>query len=170
MLTQAEVWRLFDYNPKTGEFRWRHQFGRARAGERAGWATPHGYWMIGFGRRMHYAHRLAWLYVHGVWPGHLDHKNRDKLDNRIENLRPATHSQQHANAWLRSDNKLGVKGVKRHSNGYAVRITVARREIYVGWFKTLEEAAQAYRDAAVRHFGEFAYTGDQHEPSRNRAT
>ena len=95
MLTADRVLELLDYDPETGHFRWRVTKGSKRmAGEVAGCLYGKGYWSIGIDRRLYYAHRLAWLYVHGEWPKRvIDHINRDKLDNRIVNLRDVTISE-----------------------------------------------------------------------------
>ena len=155
MLTQAELRERLFYSPENGEFWW---LGKNLMPEReAGTVGSHGYltiWLLG---QMYLAHRLAWFYVHGVWPkGQIDHANREKLDNRIANLREARMSQQRANQLCRRDNKLGVKGVELHTNRYRARIMVKGRYVDLGRFDTIEEASLAYRNAALHYYGEFA--------------
>lgn len=79
------------YDPVTGLFTRK----TSRFGQRAvmGGKAASGYILIGVGSGRYLAHRLAWLYVHGVWPDPdkvIDHINRDRSDNRICNLREAT--------------------------------------------------------------------------------
>lgn len=91
-----------------------------------------------------------------------EHINGDTLDNRDENLRPATRRENEQNKLVRRDNKLGVKGVRRYvlkSTGrykYEARITHMGKEIHLGVSDTAEEAGKMYEDAAHRLFGEFA--------------
>ena len=89
----------------------------------------------------------------------VDHINRNGLDNRRANLRPATRSQNSRNASKRSDNTSGFKGVgiyKPYGN-WRARITVETgKRITVGYFKTPLEAAIAYDEAAIKYHGEFA--------------
>lgn len=105
---------------------------------------------------------MAWLYVYGEWPDfEIDHINGDAHDNRICNLRRATHQQNMANSKVRAHNASGLKGVQRHtlSRKWRARIQVSGRTIHIGLFDTKEEAHEAYMRAARFHFGEFATDG-----------
>lgn len=103
----------------------------------------------------------------------IDHKDRDPSNNRRGNLRVALHGQNRANSGLNSNNKSGYKGVhfrpalphlnsarKRRSDAgvgiWYAQINVEGKKIYLGSFKTAEEAHAAYEVAALEHFGEFA--------------
>jgi hypothetical protein len=91
-IDQYDLHRLLHYNPETGIFVWRKPLSKqVSPGDRAGsLCRPRGYWQISIKGKNYPAHRLAWLYIHGEWSTperHIDHKNRDKLDNRIANLR-----------------------------------------------------------------------------------
>lgn len=101
-----------------------------------------------------YLHRL----ILDPGPGlTVDHINRDKLDNRRANLRPATHTQQKANQPLRPDNTTGYRGVSRHAGGgWRAQITIGRRQIYLGRFTDPHAAAREYDRAALSVWGEFA--------------
>lgn len=83
-----------------------------------------------------------------------DHANRNKHDNQKLNLRLATRSQNNANRV--SYGKLPYKGVKKANSKWMARITVDKKEIYLGVFVEIEDAARAYDTAATLHFGEFA--------------
>lgn len=90
--------------------------------------------------------------------GHIDHKNHNKLDNRKENLRFCTNSQNHANApkQKREDATSKYKGVGRKRNKWRARIEVEGRQKSLGSFAREDVAALAYDMAATRYFGEFA--------------
>lgn len=86
---------LYDYNPKTGKF---YRGAGSGFGKEVGTPQTRGYLKITI-RGVHYlAHRLAWLYVHGVWPSKvIDHINGITSDNRIDNLRDVSHQQNSRN-------------------------------------------------------------------------
>lgn len=88
----------------------------------------------------------------------VDHINRNGLDNRRENLRIATRSQNNGNTKIPSHNTSGVKGVSydKDRNLWAAHIKTHGRKKFLGRFGTKEEAASAYDRAAAQHFGEFA--------------
>jgi hypothetical protein len=160
---------LLDYDPETGIFSWRkdlpHKTGVRRAGMIAGSINGSGYTIIGFrfdGKRVSYkAARLAWLYVHGVWPkSDLDHKNRDRTDDRISNLRECTQSQNNANRTIFPGKPLKFKGVyqyKSWGDGYFAVIHKDKKRIRLGPFDTPEEAHRAYLEQAEKLYGEFSY-------------
>ncbi len=86
----------------------------------------------------------------------VDHKNLNRLDNRKENLRFATKSQNQWNRGLSRANKTGFKRVFRHPHGrYSSSIGVFGKTIYLGMFSTPEEAHAAYVEAAKKHHGDF---------------
>lgn len=87
-----------------------------------------------------------------------DHINRNGLDNRRENLRQCTRSQNAQNAKLRSDNTSGYKGVtySKTNKGYVVFIRVKGKRKYLGCFNTATEAARIYDENALIYHGEFA--------------
>lgn len=160
MITQQELKDLLDYDPLTGLFRW-HVVGqgwRRRNSNLAG-SIKEGRVVLRIKGKMYKAHRLAWLYMTGSWPnGIMDHKNRDGTDNRFSNLREATASQSLANRM--SNRKQGLKGTTFHKKGnlWNARVKKDGKEISLGYFKTAEEAHQAYKEAAIRIHGEFAFT------------
>lgn len=160
MISRQELRRLLHYDPRTGRFVWiiTPKHGSTKAGDEAGCVKfvgvprrPYRYIkLFGCGYR---AHRLAFLYMLGVWPpADVDHRNGETLNNRWRNLREATRSQNMANQGAQANNALGLKGVSRCGRRY--RAQVQKR--YLGCFDTAEEAHAAYRVAAREHFGEFA--------------
>jgi hypothetical protein len=95
----------------------------------------------------------------------IDHINRDTLDNRRENLRSATPSQQNCNQDLRRDNATGVKGVSfnKHVGRYEAYVAINGKRRFHELFDTLEEAASAVKEARKRLHQEFACNGDANE-------
>ena len=95
--SREEVASLLTYDAATGEFFWkRYRNGFVLAGARAGQVLRSGYRSITINRRGCLEHRLAWLLTHGCVPDadmDIDHINRDRTDNRIENLRVVSRSQ-----------------------------------------------------------------------------
>lgn len=87
-----------------------------------------------------------------------DHKNGNKLDNRKENLRICTYSQNNYNIPKKKDNISGCKGVGFHtkSGKYRSRIVVNKKAIHLGLFTKIEDAYNAYCAACKKYHGEFA--------------
>lgn len=105
-------------------------------------------------------HRLVMQPPRGMT---VDHINGNPLDNRRENMRLATRSQNAMNRGPDADNRSGYKGVYRHKgarqpNGkpWIALIQANRKRRHLGCFATAEEAAAAYRQAAIELHGEFA--------------
>ena len=118
MITQKELKELLHYDPGTGVFVWKNIItaNQKKNGDVAGGYDDKGYIKIRINYKHYLAHRLAWLYVYGEWPSkHLDHINRNPSDNRISNLREATHLENNKNASKRKDNTSGYKGVNWHA-------------------------------------------------------
>jgi len=87
----------------------------------------------------------------------VDHINRNPLDNRRENLRVCTHSQNCMNRPKQSNNTTGYKGVtyRKRDRRYEAQIKAKGKKYWLGSFTTAEEASQAYKEAATRHHGQF---------------
>ena len=104
------------------------------------------------------AHRLIFKWMTGVDPIQIDHRDRDRLNNRWDNLRNATQSQNQANVGAMRHNRIGLKGVKHAPSGanYIARININGRQRHLGMFSTPEAAHAAYLTAARARWGEFA--------------
>lgn len=152
-LTQDLLKSLLNYDPDTGVFTWLVQRrGTAKAGTTAGSINGCGYIHIRVNIKMYPAHRLAWLYVYGVWPSKgLDHINRVRTDNRIANLREATDGENKQNCSLHRNNSSGIKGVGRNQGKWRARISVDDRQIYLGRYTTIEDAIAARKAAEVKY-------------------
>jgi len=124
-------------------------------GSVAGSLSKFGYITVHFQAVLFKAHRLVWLHVHGEPVPEIDHIDGDRSNNRIDNLRIATRSQNRANSGTSKNNTSGIKGVNAHKNRFHARIMHNGTAIHLGSFKTVEEAAKARREAAERLHGEF---------------
>ena len=158
-LTADRLRELFHYDKDTGVFTRLVNCSNVRAGAVAGCLKNDGYLCIRVDGRLYSAHRLAWFYMTGEWPGlHIDHANSDRSDNRWANLREATYSQNNANSIVRKDNKSGFKGASRSGKrlGWQACIRWEGRSKHLGYFDSPEAAHAAYLAAANELFGEFA--------------
>lgn len=166
-LTVEHLREVLHYDQDTGI--WTRKINRGRnnrykAGEIVGHLNAaDGYITIRLDNILYLAHRLAWFYMTGQWPKHqVDHKNLNRSDNKWLNLREATHGQNVQNSSLRKNNISGFKGAHKMTRKYKLRrpfrarITVDRKEIYIGSFRSAKEAHKAYLEAATFHFGEYA--------------
>ena len=166
MLTQSELKELMHYDPAAGQFvRLKARFHPQRIGQIAGCVNKHprrGYVVIKIHGKSYEAHRLAWLYMTGEWPkSQIDHRDEDKTNNRWDNLREATHTQ---NIWHRGkqkNNASGIRGVYWRADIGKWRAVLqagrkaGRKALFSAHFATREEAAAAYAVAARAYFGEF---------------
>lgn len=158
-LTCERLRQVLDYDPGTGLFRWRVSLRKGFAGRIAGTTDTGGYIIIGIDGLRYFAHRLAWMFVHGAFPpDQIDHIDRNTGNNRIANLRPATGSQNLANMAMRITNTSGKKGATWHKRAgkYQSQIKVSGRCVYLGLFNDPESANAAYAAAAKHYYGEYA--------------
>lgn len=114
---------------------------------------------VRLGGRCYQVHRLIWEMHYGPIPAlaEVDHKDGDGLNNRIENLRLASRSQNQRNVGLTRRNSTGFKGVSyfRDSGKFRADIHVNGKTKYLGQFETATEAHFAYVTAAKKLHGEF---------------
>lgn len=164
MITQEYLKELFTYD--NGVLYWKVNRGRrAKAGSMAGHNNYNKKgdeyrWKINIDGKKYARYRLVYLMHHGYLPLIVDHKNAITTDDRIENLRAATVSQNSQNAKMKKSNSSGFKGVylNRHKTRYIASITANRKVMRLGSFSTAEEAAAAYEAASIKYHGEFRRT------------
>jgi len=186
--SQAEIKSVLTYNPLTGEWIWLKrtpgmfittirksrgeispemncQIWNGRwAGKLAGSIDDNGYLVIRFGDHQYKAHILAVIYMTGVYPKMVDHADLNRSNNKWDNLRPATRSQNNSNVGPRKTNKLGVKGVCRKGSKFQARLSVDGKCHYLGKFSTLDEATEAVANAAALLHGDFAHSSTRLVP------
>lgn len=149
-ITAENIKDLLHYEPESGAFTWKvnvGRFGRIPAGSLAGSVNKcHGYTAISYGGHLYPAHRVAWLYMTGEWPkDEIDHINRQRSDNRWENLRSVTRADNLLNKCLYKSNKSGFAGVgwhKRIGKWQAV-LRVKNTRMHLGYWDDLIAAASA---------------------------
>lgn len=151
-LTHERLKSVLDCDPKTGIFKRRKA--TAARGHEVGDVMANGYLRIGIDRKRYLAHRLAWFYVHGVWPTYeVDHKNRVKTDNRIKNLRDATPSMNQHNRGIPQHNTTGYQGVsfEVRTCKWVAQIVAQRKHHFLGRFNSPQAAHEAYLAAKRIH-------------------
>jgi HNH endonuclease len=158
MLTQERLRELLVYDPLTGVFVWKVKRKQMNPGDEAGRLDTKGHRQITVDNKRYLAHRLVWLYVHGTFPeNQLDHRDQNKENNRIENLREASNAQNQQNRGPNKNNKLGCKGVHRHRSGkFVATLRADGQSIYLGIFELKDDAVAAHSLAEKEYFGEFA--------------
>jgi hypothetical protein len=162
MITADMVREALSYDLDSGVFRWAKRINKKTVpGRVAGYRPDGGYAQIRIAGKLYKAHRLAWLWMTGEWPsGEVDHKDRDRSNNRWLNLRLASPSENKCNIGKLSNNSTGYKGVcfqpRATHRPYTAEIRFKGVRRYLGSFRTAEEAHAAYRRAAEQQHGEFA--------------
>lgn len=162
-----ELKEVLHYDPDTGIITWkinRYKGFKNSAlvgtkGEVAGCLTKNGYREIRYKNRRYYEHRIAFFFINNYLPDFIDHVDRDKSNNKINNLRECNKSQNEQNKEVRSNNTSGYRGVsyKKRNFKFASRINLNGKEIFLGYFEKAEDAAKTYDKKATELFGEFAY-------------
>jgi hypothetical protein len=149
MITQDQVKELFNYDKRTGDLTWKAPLNCSiKIGAAAGYVDANGYLISQIAGKKYKNHRIIFLYCHGYLPPILDHIDADKLNNRIDNLRVCTLSENSHNANIRKDNKSGIKGVSfsRSSKKWLAQIQVNGKKIYIGLFDSIKCAEKAVRE------------------------
>ena len=154
---------ILKYDSEDGVFTWNVTLSRrACAGNEAGSISKNGYRYIAIDGHKHLAHRLAWFYVHGVWPAdQIDHIDCVRSNNALANLREANMSNNGANGLLRSTNTSGYKGVSwdARKRKWVAGVKKNYKRHVLGLFDDPYEAHLVYIAGANRLHGEFAREG-----------
>jgi HNH endonuclease len=159
-LTVEMAKELFYFDPTIKTLRWRVTVsnGKIKAGSIAG-RIQDGYWCVGIGKKRNIkVHRVVWLLYYGCWPSNdIDHINLDKSDNRIENLRDVTMSQNLMNRAKQKNNTSGFKGIHWCSDRqrWRAHIGFEKKKINLGYYKNIEDAVKVRIDKEMQLFKEF---------------
>ena len=159
-ITQSYLKEIFDYR-EDGNLIWKKPIGkRSKHGEVAGHLKKsNGYICVGIKTKTYYAHRLVWFWHYGFLPNKdTDHINGIRTDNRVENLREATRSQNNMNKAKLVTNKSGIHGVhfSKAASKWTSQIKINGKTIHLGLFENINEAAEARKKAELEHYGKFS--------------
>lgn len=149
--SQAELLDIFEY--RDGDLYWKPT--------KAGTMDGNGYIQTGIKRKYYKNHRIIYMMHHGFVPEILDHIDGNRTNNRIENLRPASVSENQYNRKMNRKTMSKIKGVTWRSDTkkWRAKITVDKQEITIGNYMTLEDAEAAITQARQRLHKEFANKG-----------
>ena len=159
MITQSELKDMFDY--KDGQLLSKQKSKRRNAGDVLGTINSNGYLTASVNGKVYRVHRLIYLWHNGYMPSQIDHINRVRDDNRIENLRPCTTQENSYNKKVTSES--GVKGVHWHKqiSRWVASIRANGRNIHLGTFVDKELAISIASTARNKLHKDFAYSGEQ---------
>lgn len=149
-LTAERLRKLLSYDQNTGDFTWVVSRGNqfSKPGMKAGFKDTYGHLGIEIDGKRYLSHRLVWLYVYGKWPDQqIDHINRIRDDNRLENLRDVPSIVNANNKGNYCNNTTGFKGVTIKNGRFVAQITISGKCQYLGSFGTAEKASEAYQAA-----------------------
>lgn len=159
LISHKELLEEIFYDPQTGIFTRKKSCKGAKAGDIVGCLRKDGYLVTSIHKKFFYLHRLAWFYVYGEHPKNLiDHIDRNKKNNKIENLRIVNYAENSQNSNKHKDNTSGYKGVWKHTkNRWRAGICVNGKMDYLGTFLQIEDAVIAYETASKekQKFGVF---------------
>lgn len=141
-----------------GELFWKEKKYRRKMNVPIGHVHHTGYKAINFRNKFYYLHRLVWLYHHGFLPPVLDHIDGNPLNNRVENLRVATRTQNAQNRKLNANSSTGVKGLcfYKKYNKWKAQLGVNGKYVYLGWFSNFDEAVNAINRSRADAHGTYA--------------
>jgi hypothetical protein len=147
-LSQRALHEMFEY--RDGVLYWKPK--------PAGTVDGNGYMQTGIKGKYFKNHRIIFLMHHGHLPDLIDHIDGNKRNNRIENLREASNSQNNYNKRLQKNNRSGVKGVHwvERFKKWRVRIGVDGKDLHVGYFEKYEDAVFAATKARMDNHRLFA--------------
>lgn len=158
MITLARLKSALNYDKDSGVFTWKSdRSNQVRSGDVAGYSDGDGYLKITIDGEDYRAHRLAWFYSYGKWPIMIDHKNRDRNDNRLCNLRECTPVENARNRKVQGNSTSGVPGViwNKLEKKWKVSAKIKGVRYCIGTFKDLQSAISARVDFCEKHYGDF---------------
>ena len=150
--TQQELLSLFYY--RDGVLYWKIHGPKRSKTKRAGYLDAFsGYDYVRVNKKLHRVHRLIWCMFYGYEPSEIDHINRNRADNRIENLREVSRSQNNYNHPMRTDNTSGVRGVSwnKIKNKWRVYINVEKQRLELGHFTDFDLACLVAEEARDKY-------------------
>lgn len=160
MITYEEVRRLFKYNKSTGQLTRRiYRSQNAKKGDVVG-TISNGYLYTSIDNKKYPVHRLIWLYHYGYLPENdIDHINRSRSDNRIENLRHVSRSCNLRNSPARESSKCGIRGVYYCNNAkkWIAQISINKKMVHIGCYSSIICAAKARNEMEQKHYDNYCF-------------
>ena len=156
-ITQEYLQSLFDY--RDGELYWKIKPSKkVKINAKCGCIHANGYLRTKVKDKVWLNHRIIFLYHHGYLPKYIDHIDTNKLNNKIENLRPTTNAQNQHNVKLSAKNTSGYKNVSfcPQTKKWAVKITVNKLKKTIGRYDDIELADLVAQEARIKYHGQFA--------------
>lgn len=145
---QQALLRKFTYNPDTGELKHNNTLiGKHRQGDIAGYINNKGYYSVWAINNYYLVHRIIWKMVYNEDPIEIDHIDRNRSNNKLNNLRAIK-------LGVNQQNRPNIKehvGIRLINRRYKVRITVNSKEIHIGTFPSLETAIAARKAAEIKY-------------------
>lgn len=158
--THQELLEEIEYDPETGLFWWKSKkIGRCMT-KPAGTYRKDGYHQIFIHGLAYLGHRLAWYYVNGEWPewpSTVDHRDLNRTNNRWDNLRLATPSENSMNCPRKGSKLKGAFFDERSKRWYS-KIQVNHKVVWLGCYDSERQAHEAYAAASEKYHGEFGRT------------
>ena len=155
LISHKELCEILEYDSTNGGFIWKVNRGSVKCkGKRAGSINDRGYRVIVINKKTYKEHRLIWFYHYKKWPeDQIDHINRSKVDNRIENLRECITSENCQNRNKQSNNTSGYTGVNwsKQCKKWRAEICVNNKSKYLGLFENIDDAISAYNNAKLKY-------------------
>lgn len=164
----TELRAYFGYDPETGKLYYKFYYAgddltrqqkswntRYKDKEATGWINNN-YIRISFKTRQFYLHQIAFAIMVGYIPEEVDHKDLNKLNNKWDNLREASHAENASNMKMRRNNKAGMKGVSWSKWTNSWRMDFQHNNVkYHSFHPTKEEAYKAYCEKSAELHKEF---------------
>jgi len=151
-MQQETLHKYLHYDPDTGVFTWKVDRRQKLKGKVAGNPMSNGYLQIMLEGKTYLAHRLVWLYMTGEFPPELlDHKDKNRINNKWDNLRPVTRTENTYNKTP-TPGKSGLPGVEEVKTGFRASISVNNKSVHLGVFASKEAASEAYLQARNKYY------------------
>lgn len=148
---------VFYYDTSVGHLRNKGSVGRPKERLSAYFDKSSGYYRVKFMGKGFLEHRVIYEMFNGHFTHDLDHIDRNKLNNKIENLRTCSRPENVLNSRIRVDNKSGYKGVVWHkaSGKWQAQTMLVGKRIHIGLFDNPKHAALAYNKVVKELHGDF---------------
>ena len=152
IITKELLHEILEY--KDGKLFWKkvtNPKSRSRVGDEAGTLTSHGYRRIVINYKQYFGHQLVFMMFNGYIPAEIDHINRVRSDNRIENLRPCTRSENILNSSISNRSRTKIKHI-HVVKGYGYKVVIPKngKQTYIGFAKTVDEATRILKKASEK--------------------